>query len=165
MFLFFDSQINLVERQKPRLKYSSQTNLYQPPSGNNPKNYNTRARPRSAQFFTKRSRSSPFLNRPQSAELSQFGAGVGVGAVGGTNFGVVRSSGGNCGQYQGRGGEYVPDKLNKTVSLLTNCIIFSTRNIDVQFVYILEALSIYFFIEFVETVARRAHKALLAVSR
>ncbi|XP_014085665.2 centrosomal protein of 131 kDa [Bactrocera oleae] len=108
------SQINLVERQKPRPKYSSQTNLYQPPSGNNPNNYNTRARPRSAQFFTKRSRSSPFLNRPQSAELSQFGAGVGVGAVGCTNFGVGRSSGGNCGQYQGRGGEYVPDKLNKT---------------------------------------------------
>uniref|UniRef100_A0A0K8V8E0 5-azacytidine-induced protein 1 n=1 Tax=Bactrocera latifrons TaxID=174628 RepID=A0A0K8V8E0_BACLA len=108
------SQINLVERQKPRPKYSSQTNLYQPPSGNNPNNYNTRARPRSAQFFTKRSRSSPFLNRPQSAELSQFGAGAGVGAVGSTSFGVGRSSRGNCGQYQGRGGEYVPDKLSKT---------------------------------------------------
>uniref|UniRef100_A0A0A1XT81 5-azacytidine-induced protein 1 n=1 Tax=Zeugodacus cucurbitae TaxID=28588 RepID=A0A0A1XT81_ZEUCU len=104
------SQINLVERQKPRPKYSSQTNLYQPPSGNNPNNYNTRARPRSAQFFTKRSRSSPFLNRPQSAELSQFGAGACVGAVGG----VGRISAGSCGQYHGRGGEYVPDKLNKT---------------------------------------------------
>lgn len=163
--LIFHTQINLVERQKPRPKYSSQTNLYQAPSGNNPNNYNTRGRPHSAQFFTKRSRSSPFLNRPQSAELSQFGAGVGVGAVGGASFGVRRSSGGNCFQYHGRSGEYALDKLSKTVSCLPNCIIRTTKHIRLKLVCISEALSIYFFIELVEIAARRAHKAVLVVPR
>ncbi|XP_053964329.1 centrosomal protein of 131 kDa [Anastrepha ludens] len=106
------SQINLVERQKPRPKYNSQTNLYHPSANNNNHNGSTaRARPRSAQFFAKRSRSSPFLNRPQSAEPSQFGAGASAraGGVGG----VGRNSTSNFGQYCGRGGEYLAHKFDK----------------------------------------------------
>ncbi|XP_012162496.1 centrosomal protein of 131 kDa [Ceratitis capitata] len=102
------SQINLVERQKPRPKYNSQTNLYQPSSASQlHSGYNVRVRPRSAQFFGKRSRSSPFLNRPQSAELSQFAVGTTGGAAG------QLTGGNNCVSYCGRGGEYVADKFGR----------------------------------------------------
>ncbi|XP_017476876.1 PREDICTED: centrosomal protein of 131 kDa [Rhagoletis zephyria] len=106
------SQINLVERQKPRPKYNSQTNLYNTSANNSHNgsssrlnNSNIRTRPRSAQFFTKRSRSSPFLNRPQSAEPCQFSAASGIG--------VGRALGSNSGQYCDRGGEYAADKFSK----------------------------------------------------
>ncbi|XP_067633573.1 centrosomal protein of 131 kDa [Eurosta solidaginis] len=106
------SQINLVERQKPRPKFNSQTNLFHTSvhSHSNNKsanNNNLRSRPHSAQFFAKRSRSSPFPTRPQSAEPRQFSCSAS------TQNGIGRISNNSCGQYCGRGGEYVTDKFGK----------------------------------------------------
>ncbi|XP_023296263.2 centrosomal protein of 131 kDa isoform X1 [Lucilia cuprina] len=54
------SQINLVTRQKPKPKYSSQINLLKPAT-------RCHSRPRSASFFERRSYTSLYL-RPQSAD-------------------------------------------------------------------------------------------------
>ncbi|XP_075167994.1 centrosomal protein dilatory [Haematobia irritans] len=57
------SQINLVTRQKPKPKFSSQSNLL--------KSTNRTAghlRPRSASYFDRRNQNSPFSLRPQSAD-------------------------------------------------------------------------------------------------
>ncbi|TMW52960.1 hypothetical protein DOY81_001993 [Sarcophaga bullata] len=59
------SQINLIKRQKPKPKYSSQTNLLK--STLSTTTCYTTNRPRSASFFERRSRTSLYL-RPQSAD-------------------------------------------------------------------------------------------------
>lgn len=152
----------MVERQKPRPKYNSQTNLYQPSSASQlHSGYNVRVRPRSAQFFGKRSRSSPFLNRPQSAELSQFAVGTTGGAAG------QLTGGNNCVSYCGRGGEYVADKFGRNVSSLRNYVSLTSRLIAIMPFYLFrisEALSIDILFKSVETVAGRAHQTLLVVS-
>lgn len=56
----FPFQINLVTRQKPKPKFSSQTNLT--------KLHRVHLRPHSANFNDRRSQTSPFLLRPQSAD-------------------------------------------------------------------------------------------------
>ncbi|XP_061393155.1 centrosomal protein of 131 kDa [Musca vetustissima] len=59
------SQINLVNRQKPKPKFSSQNNLLRSGTLQRP---SSQLRPRSASFFDRRCQNSPFPFRPQSAD-------------------------------------------------------------------------------------------------